>query len=170
MDPATTRPMSATSRETSIAVFQRGPELLREALRGLDSEALRAHPIQGKWSIQEIAFHLVDAELVGAERLRRALMESGSTLRPWDQEAWTRDLRYNERSVEELQEALQLFDSLRQTSLRIFRGATPEEWERWIDHPEYGRLTVEKLLELYARHSERHVEQILERRRLMDRA
>jgi uncharacterized damage-inducible protein DinB len=158
---------TTNSRDASFAAFERGPECLREALRGLDAEALRAHPIPGKWSIREIAFHLVDAELVGAERFRRALMEPGSTLRPWDQDAWTRDLRYNERSPEELDEALQLFNELRRSSLRIFRRATPEEWERWVDHAEHGRLTLAKLLDLYARHSESHVEQIRERRRLL---
>jgi hypothetical protein len=56
---------------------------------------------------------------------------------------------------------------LRRVTGRIFTAAQGDDWSASAIHPDYGEITLRNLLELYADHSERHVEQILECRRLL---
>ena len=54
-----------------------------------------------------------------------------------------------------------------QEGWRIFTSAQGDDWAASAIHPDHGEITLRNLLELYADHSERHVEQILVCRRLL---
>ncbi|MFW6201242.1 MAG: DinB family protein, partial [Gemmatimonadota bacterium] len=56
---------------------------------------------------------------------------------------------------------------LRATTLPLLTAASADDWTRTGVHPDYGSITLRNLLELYADHTERHVEQIAERRELL---
>ena len=56
-----------------ITVYKAGPTRLGGALAGLSGEELKARPRDGKWSVQEIALHVADAEIMGAARMRTGL-------------------------------------------------------------------------------------------------
>jgi hypothetical protein len=51
-------------------------------------------PAPGKWSIQEIAAHLADDELVGAYRIRLILSRPDIEIQAFDQDVWARTGRY----------------------------------------------------------------------------
>jgi hypothetical protein len=80
----------------------------------------------------------------------------------YDQERWTERLRHNEADVALLDDTLALFHLLRRITGRTFAAARGDDWNASALHPQYGEITLRNLLELYADHSERHVEQILE--------
>ena len=63
--------------------------------------------------------------------------------------------------------ALTLFSVLRHSGTRLLESAGPEDWKKWGSHLEWGALTVRQLLELYADHAERHIEQIAKLRVLL---
>jgi hypothetical protein len=66
--------------------------------------------------------------------------------------------------------AIELFTSLRKATLALFERAETADWTtRWGMHPEYGRMTLRNLLELYADHSERHIVQVLDIRARLGR-
>lgn len=148
-------------------VYAEGPARVRRALDGLSDEALRAHPIPEKWSVLEIAMHVVDSELMGAARMRLVLGDDEPMLPLYDQDRWSRDFRYQEADASRLEPALGLFTALRAATRPLLADASPGDWARTGTHPEYGAVTLRQLLELYADHSERHVEQIVERRGLL---
>lgn len=52
----------------------------------------------------------------------------------------------------------------------LFREASRADWDKTVSHPEWGPLTLRQLLELYADHSERHIEQIVHMGELLGRA
>lgn len=147
-----------------ITVFRAGPTRLGGALAGLSKEELKARPREGKWSVQEIALHVADAEIMGAARLRQAWGEPGSTFAVYDQDAWASGLDYQGRESKDVVAGLHLFSVLRRNGTRLLENARPEVWERWGNHLEWGPLTVRQILELYADHGERHIEQIAELR------
>lgn len=150
-----------------LAIFADGPLRLRTTLVGLASRQIRSRPRPEKWSILEIALHLVDAEVMGASRVRLVFAEPGGTFVPYDQDAWAAALRYQQQDDVALDRALRLFDLLRGTTLGIFAAASHADWRKTGTHPELGLLTLRNLLEMYADHSERHIGQILECRRLL---
>ncbi len=150
-----------------LTVYKAGPTRLGGILAGLTDEELKARPREDKWSIQEIAMHVADAEIMGAARLRQALAEPGATFALYDQDAWTRALGYQSRDRKALENAVRLFSALRTGSTLLLETAKEQDWTKWGNHADWGPLTVRQLLELYADHGERHIEQIVAARALL---
>ncbi len=147
-----------------LTVYKAGPTRLGGILVGLTDEELKQRPQppqEDKWSIQEIAMHVADAEIMGAARLRQALAETGASFALYDQDAWTRELGYRSRDRKALENAVRLFSALRIGSTLLLETAKEQDWTKWGNHADWGPLTVRQLLELYADHGERHIEQIV---------
>lgn len=152
-----------------IEAFALGPARLRTVIAGLSEAELRTR-VRGpaKWSAHEIVIHCADSELQGVYRMRKIWAQPGSPLPGYDQDAWAREHDYlHLATADERANALDLLASLRASVLPLLRRASGEEWERWGEHPEYGRVTLRNLLELYADHTERHAAQVLEMRAMM---
>ena len=150
--------------------FDAAPGRIEAALDGLSEDELRARPIPGKWSIHQIVLHLTDSECLGSVRIRQALGDDRARFPGYDEKVWASQLRYEERSPAFRSLALGLFAAHREVTAELFAAARPEDWRREGIHPEWGPVTLRQLLELYADHGERHLDQILERRRLLGRA
>lgn len=151
-----------------LSAYTGGARRLREGLDGLSDGELRAGVIPGKWTILEIMLHVADSELVGAVRIRMLLgRRPGGTdivLPGYDQDEWSRELGYGGSDIHRVEEALALLEALRVSTSALFPAEGSPAWQRTGIHPETGPVTVRNLLELYADHSERHLEQILDRR------
>ena len=145
-----------------LAIWTAGPGRLRQAIDGLSDDELVSHPREGKWSIQQIAFHVVDAEVVGHFRML-AVLGSGiqePVLAGYDQDSWTGTFDYETRSRDELRLALRHFASMRELLGAQLRRLDDSQWQRRGIHGEWGPLTLRQILELYADHPERHIDQI----------
>lgn len=161
---------AAVETDLLLRAYAESPARVRRALEGLTPEELRANPRSaGKWSIAQIVVHLADAEIMGAARARQTYTGSGRELAFYDQDVWARELGYGEAGDERVAGSLALFAALRETTLPLFRDAEDADWAKTGLHAELGPLTLRQLLELYADHGERHLEQILEIRRLLGR-
>ena len=153
--------------ERLFEVFLAGPDRFRRSISGVTEEQMRSHPITGKWSIKEIAVHLVDSEMVAAVRFRQAITSSDSNLAFYDQDIWAKDLQYQEMTDAYVESALALFAGIRITTASLLSYMPEDIWQRAGIHPRRGRMTVREMFGLYAGHCERHIAQILERRRLL---
>ncbi len=156
---------AALSTVSLLETYAAAPDRLVRALDGLSDAELRAHPVPEKWSIQEIAIHVSDSETIGAIRVRKVLMEHQPVLPGYDESIWAAGLRYDRRDASFRRASLHTFRNLRETTAAILREVAPPDWAREGRHPEWGALR--QLLELYADHGERHIEQIVERRKIL---
>jgi len=143
--------------------FRRGPELVATVVTGAAGRELDFAPAPGKWTIRQILAHLADAEIVGADRLRRTIAESNPTLIAYDQDAWARNLNYERRKISE---SLDLFRRLRAENYELLKDLPEPVFQRTATHSERGRMTLLELLETYAEHAEEHARQLQEIRRL----
>jgi uncharacterized damage-inducible protein DinB len=152
-----------------LSAYAAGPERLAAAIPNLTEDELRNRARgSASWSIQEIVLHVTDSELQGAFRIRKAWAEPGADFPGYNQDLWTKELGHQQSDADARALSLQLFALLRRTTAQIFEQAEDADWgRRWGKHPEFGSLTLRNLLELYADHSERHLEQILTIRRLL---
>jgi uncharacterized damage-inducible protein DinB len=151
-----------------LEVFDGGTSRVRRSISGLDRNELLSHPVAGKWSIQQIVCHVADSELMGAARMRQTLTQSAREFADYDQDVWADALSYQDRGAEGVDAALELLAALRTSTSALLHRATPPDWDRTGIHSKRGSMTLRNLLELYADHTERHIGQILERRRLLD--
>jgi uncharacterized damage-inducible protein DinB len=150
-----------------LQAYEAAPLRIRTATQGLNRSELEAHPIPEKWSIGQIVCHLADAEVVGAFRFRLALAQPGSNVPAYDPDAWSDRLREPGAIATSVDRALKLFAALRADVHALIRELPPSGMAQSVVHPEWREMSVRQLLELYADHGERHLSQILERRRLL---
>jgi len=140
-----------------LPLLRTGPAKIARAAAGLRKSQLRRRPAPGKWSIAEILGHLADTEYVYGYRCRMALSESGRPVQAYNQAIWTKALRHQKRSAARM---LALIQTMRRANLELVESVPRREWKRYGLHPERGRETVRRTLELVAGHDLNHLDQI----------
>jgi hypothetical protein len=154
------------SKEELINRYEQGVAALELALRDVPAAALDYVPAPGKWSIRQVAAHLADAEIVVAGRLRWVAAEPGAPLKAFDQEKWADKLGYRQQSP---QQSLQVFRALRIGTAAMLRGLPEPVWSYTGIHEERGEVSLQRLVEDYTAHAERHIHRILELREAKNR-
>lgn len=144
--------------------FAAGPQVLREAVRGMTREQLLSRPVPGKWSTLEVVCHIADFEVVGADRIKRVIAENQPTLPDGDEKAFAAALKYHDR---ELEEELQIIGAIRASTTRILRKLKDEDFARIGKHTAAGPLTLQQLVERGAKHIGHHVAFIREKRKAL---
>jgi len=144
--------VQADTAPTIVALIQTVPDA-----------RLKRRPSPATWSVIEIVAHLAEDELVTSWRYRQMLEHPGCTLSGFDQDQWAAWGRYQEWSP---QEAVDMFRLLRNANLRMLRALNSEEWLRFGEHAERGRISVRDLALHMAAHDLNHLNQI--RRLLAD--
>ena len=137
-----------------IERYAAGGPLLQYAVAGLsaDHEAKRVEP--GLWSPSELVAHLLDADLVIADRIKRVIAEEDPVLYAFDETAWLE--RLDSRSMP-VDEAVALFAANRRWMARILSKCTEADFARSGQHSEVGRLTLAALVAKAIGHLDHHL-------------
>lgn len=143
--------------------FRRGGELLAVVTTGAAGSELDFRPAPGKWSVRQIACHLADSEIVGADRFRRVIAENNPTIVAYDEKAWAENLDYHRRKFSQ---AIETFRRIRGENFELLKDLGADAFERAGTHSERGRVTLLDLLRINAEHAEGHCRQIQEVRAL----
>jgi hypothetical protein len=138
-----------------VAVIADTAQRLRAIAGELGMKAGTATLAPGKWTVREIICHLADCEIAFGFRLRQALAEDHHVVQPFDQDRWA-----DYYSGYELQQALALFEALRNWNLALIRTAGPGVLSKPVHHPERGEMTFQTLVETMGGHDLNHVAQL----------
>jgi hypothetical protein len=149
--------MTSQTRGELLIKYAQGPALLQSALARYPKESLDHRPGPGKWSIQDIVFHLAESEVHGYVRGRTIIAEPGGRILAFDQDRWADSL---DVSAQPLAEAVDLFRLLRELMARQLRALPEAAWTRHAVHPERGELSLVRWLEIYVGHLDTHLAQM----------
>ena len=130
---------------------------LEEIVRDHSAVVLRTRPFEGKWTPNEIIGHLVDSEWVYGYRLRLILSEDNPTILGTIQDSWVTRQLHNEREPSEL---VEIFRTLREFNLAVWRRTSAADLERTGQHNERGPESLGVMLRLLAGHDLSHLDQI----------
>ena len=144
--------------------YSGGPQLLREAVKGMSCEQLIARPVAGKWSTLEVVCHIADFDIVGADRIKRVIALDKPTLPDGDENLFAARLAYHQRDLEE---ELHLIGAIRAQVARILRTLGDEDFTRIGNHTAAGPLTLQQFVERMAVHLPHHVKFIAEKRKAL---
>lgn len=153
----TERILAHVAGEDPLAVQARTAGALERLITGVPTNALRARPEPGRWSVAEIVAHLADAEIVGAFRIRTILGSPGVAVAAYDQDRWAASGQYERRDPEK---SLALFRAVRDANLALLASLTPDQWRHVGVHSERGPETIERIVRMFAGHDLNHLEQI----------
>jgi hypothetical protein len=152
--------MSAADRAALLETFSTGYDDVEAALDGISDEQLDRQPGADDWSPRQVVHHLADSEATAYVRLRKLIAEDDPLIQGYDEPEYARRLHYDRPIVA----SLAVLRAVRQASLELLSSLTPAEWERSGTHSESGSYSVDRWLEIYARHCHDHANQIREAR------
>jgi len=132
--------------------------VLRRMLESVGPERAAWRPDPDKWSVLEVAAHLLDEESEDFPARLRLLIESpGTTWPPIDPVGWVESREYASRdlatTVGELVEE-------RGRSIAWLRSRRGVDWRRAYRHPQLGDLEAGDLLAAWAAHDALHIRQL----------
>ena len=153
--------MTVMDRTQNINAIRALPDVLEGSIRGLSDAQLDTPYRQGGWTIRQVVHHLADSHINAFVRMKLILTEENPALKPYDQDDWARlvDSRLPPAS------SLAIIRGLHERWAVLLSAVPETSWGRKGLHPERGVVTLESMLETYARHGEKHVEQIMGLRR-----
>ena len=133
------------------------PEKLLALARSLTRAELLKRPAPGKWSIQEIACHLADAEIANAWRYRKVFAEDEFRITTYDQDCWAAAHQYRRQ---DLRLVLEQFRALRARNVALMKLVGRKAWSRTAMHPTLGTLSAGQIIVHQVHHSANHLAQI----------
>ena len=140
-----------------LDVMARTASELRTLTTGLTAAQITRPEKPGKWSVLEVVRHLADSEVACSWRLRVVIAQDRPPIAGYDQDAWTARLG---NAYPDAAAAITFFDVTRAANLRLWRGLSPEDWDRVGMHVERGAESARLMSRLYAGHDLVHLRQI----------
>ena len=86
-------------------------------------------------------------------RFKLALTEDTPTIKPYQENEWAKTPDVSKTPVET---SLALLDSLHERWVILLKSIAAADFERKLNHPENGIMTLDKVLALYAWHGKHH--------------
>ena len=124
--------------------YAAGAKLPAQAIAGLTRQQLNAFPVPGTWSIQQIAIHPMDSDLIGADRMKRVAAEDRvPSLIGYDETAFAKNLSYEQLDP---RLACEIFEKNRLLTAEILRRLPDAAFERTGNHNEHGITRTDRFL------------------------
>lgn len=140
------------------------PARLRAAVAGLTEEQLDMPYRPDGWTVRQVVHHVPDSHLNGYVRYKLALTEENPTIKPYDEAAWATLADSRDTPVEV---SLQHLETLHVRWDRLMRSMTDADFQRTLDHPEWGKLSLDFMTRLYEWHGRHHVAHVTSLRERM---
>ena len=144
-------------RAEAIAAIAELPVRMREAVRGLSDAQLDTPYRPGGWTIRQVVHHVPDSHLNAYCRFKLALTEDTPTIKPYDESKWAELADSHDTPIKT---SLALLESLHYRWVCLLRSMKPDDFQRKLNHPESGMMTVDNLLADYAWHGRHHTAHI----------
>lgn len=149
--------LSPSERDAAIAKIETAPAALRAAVSGLSEARLDSTYREGSWTLRQVVHHLADSHVNSYTRFRLALTEDHPRIKAYDEAKWA---ELDDARTMPVQVSLNLLDSLHARWVRLLRSMKPADFDRTIDHPENGTMSLDQLVAMYAWHGDHHIAHI----------
>ncbi len=151
------------SRASLIDAVAALPATFRAAVSNLSDAQLDTPYREGGWTVRQVAHHVPDSHLNAYIRFKWTLTEDAPRIKTYEEALWARlpDTFGTPVSV-----SLALLDALHERWVVLLRAMQPADFERKLEHPEWGLIDLDLMLRLYAwhgRHHTAHVTRLRER-------
>jgi len=133
------------------------PAKLRNIIQRMTEEQLDTPYRSGGWKVRQVVHHVCDSHLNGYIRFKLALTEDRPTIKPYSEQTWAELADYSELSVKD---SLDFLDLLHKRWVILLKSMQESDFERELDHPESGILSLKIYLGAYAWHGNHHLAHI----------
>ena len=145
------------AREKFIRTIEKLPPNLKDAVENLSDEQLDTPYRPEGWTVRQTVHHLADSHLNSFCRFKLGLSEDTPTIKTYDEAVWAETTDSKNAPVEL---SLSIIDGLHARWTRLLKSMSDEDFNRKINHPERGAMSLGELLALYDWHSRHHTAHI----------
>jgi uncharacterized damage-inducible protein DinB len=133
------------------------PTRFRNAVAGLNDEQLDTPYREGGWTVKQVVHHVPDSHLNAYIRCKLLLTENVPTIKPYNEDAWAK-LRDSELTPIEV--SLSQLESIHTRWVVLLKSLQPDDFQRKLNHPEAGVMTLDRILNMYDWHGRHHTAHI----------
>jgi hypothetical protein len=133
------------------------PVNLRAAVSGMSDAQLDTPYRPDGWTVRQVVHHVPDSHINAFIRFKFALTTDVPRIMAYDEARWAELADGRGGPVDP---SLALLDGLHARWTRLLRSLRAADFDRELEHPEHGRLTLSRMLALYAWHCRHHVAHI----------
>lgn len=155
--PRTSEPVSPETRAQQLAVLEQLPATIRSLVRGLTDAQLDTPYRPGGWTIRQVVHHLPDSHMNAYVRMKLAATEDRPSIKTYDEARWA---ELAEARSAPVAMSLDLLDALHCRWAAFLRALPEPDWRRPFSHPEWGMVSIEEALGMYAWHCRHHTAHI----------
>jgi uncharacterized damage-inducible protein DinB len=148
--------------DSALADIADLPEHLEAAVAGLSDEQLDTPYRDGGWTVRQVAHHLVDSHVNAYVRMKLAATEDNPAIKTYDEKRWA---ELPDASSAPIELALPLLAALHARWAGWLRTLNAVDRARTVRHPDWGTVSIDLLIQLYAWHCRHHVAHITSLRR-----
>jgi hypothetical protein len=156
-------PLDPATRTAHVKTIEDTPQKFRSLVATLSDPHLDTPYRPGGWTIRQVVHHVPESHMNAYIRMKLALTEDVPAIKTYEEQLWA-ELPDAKTASAEL--SLSLLEALHRRWVLFLRHLSEAQWARTFKHPEWGVVTVDEAVALYAwhcRHHLAHVEQALEK-------
>ena len=148
--------VTADKRRDWIGQLDALPRDVRNALAELPPGGLDTPYRDGGWTARQVVHHLADSHSNAYTRIKLALTEDAPAIKTYEEQLWAQ----LPDSLADVAPSLAILDGIHTRLTIVLESLTEQEFARTAVHPQWGQMSVDMLLQLYAWHSRHHVAHI----------
>jgi DinB superfamily len=152
-------PLDRATRSALVKTIEDTPARFRALVAGLSDAQLDTPYRPGGWTIRQVVHHVPESHMNAYIRMKLAATEDSPAIKTYEEQLWA-ELPDAKTAPAEL--SLSLLDALHRRWVLFLRNCTDADLARTFKHPEWGTVTIDESVALYAwhcRHHLAHVEQ-----------
>ena len=149
-----------------ISVLQALPMWMDACIENLDTHQLQTPYREGGWSIQQVVHHVADSHVNAYIRLKLALTEDNTTIKPYKEAAWA---ELPDTFLVPVNISVTMLHTIHRRMTTLLQNIDADAWNRTYFHPEHQRsVPIWEMVAMYAWHSKHHTAHITTLRERMN--
>ena len=150
-------PLDRATRNAHVTTLEQTPARLRSLVSAVSDSRLDTPYRPGGWTIRQVVHHVPDSHMNAYIRMKWALTENAPAIKTYEEQLWA---ELPEAKTGAVEMSLALLDALHRRWVAFLRLLPDPDFGRTFTHPEWGRVTIEEALAMYAWHGRHHAAHI----------
>ena len=149
--------LDAAGRAELIGVIEQTPATVRALVETLNDRQLDTPYRPGGWTVRQVVHHLPDSHMNAYVRMKLAVTEQTPAIKTYDEARWA---ELPEAKEGPIAMSLDLLDGLHRRWTAFLRTLPAADFRKGFTHPEWGLVTIDEALGMYAWHCRHHTAHI----------
>jgi DinB superfamily len=150
-------PLDAMTREEFLGILEETPATIRRLVERLGDAELDTPYRPGGWTVRQVVHHVPDSHLNAYVRMKLAVTEDSPHIKTYEEGRWA---ELPEARTGPVTMSLALLEGLHRRWVAFLRALPPAEFRKTFRHPEWGVVTIDDSLGMYAWHCRHHTAHI----------